>query len=260
MNEKMNTPRTGSASPPPSILRGGQILRIIEGRNGVPVKATTLAKELQVPRSSVVNLCVALEQIGFLRANDLGYTLGPALGELGQAFFRGFAPVRNFTEYCQRIGPLPMTVQLATLDKFEVLYLARQDSANLITIASRVGSRLPANCTALGKAMLASLDERQLERVFAAQSAPFAAFTAKSLTSEEALRPHLQKAAGQGFAIDEEETTPGIVCIAVPLSWRQDVHDAYAVSASILKINATSEYIYKAVEILAALAREISGR
>lgn len=248
-----------SAAPPPAILRSGQILRLLENRNGSPVKATVIAKEIGVPRSSAVNICVALEQIGFVRSGPTGYTLGPALGELGQAFFRTFAPVRNFSEHCLRLGPLPMTVQLGTLEGFSVVYLARQDGTSLISIASRVGGRLPANCTALGKAMLASLSGNQLEQVLAAQTEPYPTLTDSSIATAEALRLDVVETARQGFAIDDEETTRGIVCVAVPLHARQDLSSAYAVSASILKSDATPKFIDDAVEILASLAGASSG-
>ncbi|MEV8084980.1 IclR family transcriptional regulator [Pseudarthrobacter oxydans] len=249
----------GSAAPPPAILRGAEILRIVAEKNGMPVKATAMAKALGIPRSSAVNICAALDEVGFLRMSEAGYTLGPKLGELGQAFFSTFAPVRNFAEYCQSVDPMPMTVQLGTLDAFDVVYLARHDGKDLISIASRVGGRLPANCTALGKAMLASLDAAQLDLLLDTQPAQLASLTPDSISDIYALRAALVTTAENGYALDDEETTPGIVCVAVPLSPRQDIQHAYAVSASILRVNATPERIESAVRLLTNLTQAVSG-
>lgn len=249
----------GSAAPPPAILRGAEILRIVAEKNGTPVKATAMAKELRIPRSSVVNICSALKEVGFLRVSEAGYTLGPRLGELGQAFFSTFAPVRNFAEHCQSVDPMPVTVQLGTLDDFDVVYLARHDGRDLISIASRVGGRLPANCTALGKAMLGSLAGPQLDLLLDTQPAQLASLTPNSISDLAALRAALGTVAENGYALDDEETTPGIVCVAVPLLPRQDIHHAYAVSASILRINATPERIESAVRLLTNLAQAVSG-
>lgn len=250
----------GSAAPPPAILRGAHILRIIADRNGAPLTATAAAKALAIPRSSAVNICVALEEVGFVRSGPLGYSLGPALGELGQAYVNTFAPVRHFTEFCQTRRPPSFTVQLGTLDVSDVVYLARHDGTDLVTIASRVGGRLPANCTGLGKAMLGSLDDAQLERVFEGWDGPLVALTPRSIRDFAELRNEVRKVAELGYAIDDEETTPGVVCVAVPLARRQDLSSVYAVSGSILKADATEARISSAVRELEELARATSGR
>lgn len=251
----------GSAAPPPAILRAGRILQIVASANGAPVKATVLTKELAIPRSSTVNICAALLEIGLLNQGDHGYTLGARLGDLGQSYFESFSPVRNFTEYCQSLTPsLSMTVQLGTLDDFDVVYLAKHVGAQPLSIESRVGGRLPANCTALGKAMLASLEGPQFDRLLSHRVEPFASFTEKSLVTLTALEEDVALCAARGWAIDDEETTPGIVCIAVPLSSAVDPARRYAVSGTLLKSSATPEQIEVAIGQLEALARAAAGR
>lgn len=259
MNE--SPPVRGSAAPPPAILRAGTILGIVAAANGAPVKATVLARELTIPRSSAVNICAALLQIGFLNQGDNGYTLGPRLGDLGQSYFDTFSPVRGFTDYCQSLTPpMSMTVQLGTLDDFDVVYLAKHVGDQPLSIASRVGGRLPANCTALGKAMLSSMKRPQFDRLVSQREEPFASFTAKSLVTLAALEDDIALCTERGWAIDDEETTPGIVCIAVPLSSAIDPARPYAVSGSLLKSAATPDQIELAVAQLRALARAVAGR
>ncbi|GAB3617248.1 hypothetical protein GCM10027416_18050 [Okibacterium endophyticum] len=60
--------------------------------------------------------------------------------------------------------------------------------------------------------------------------------------------------------MDDEETTPGIVCIAVPLASSQDPARPYAVSGSLLKSAATPQQIEAVVGQLKALALAASGR
>lgn len=139
------------------------------------------------------------------------------------------------------------------------MYLARHDGKDLISIASRVGGRLPANCTALGKAMLGSLGQPQLDLLLDAQPEQLASLTPESISDVAALRAALVAVTENGYALDDEETTPGIVCVAVPLLPRQDIHHAYAVSASILRINASPERIESAVRLLTNLAQAVSG-
>ena len=56
------------------------------------------------------------------------------------------------------------TVQFAVLDGLEMTYLARHDGRQPVRLSSQIGRRLPATSTATGKAALASLDPRELER------------------------------------------------------------------------------------------------
>lgn len=254
-------PERSSAAPPPAILRAGAILDIIANAHGVELTATAIAKLMTIPRSSAVNICDALLTIGFLNRGEHGYVLGPRLGDLGQTYFDSFAPAKSFTTYCQSLRPpLSMTVQLGTLDDFEVVYLAKHDGDQPLSIASRVGGRLPANCTALGKAMLGSLADELLDSILAAQAEPFPSLTEKSLSSSGELRSEIQVSASRGWAIDDEETTPGIVCVAVPLSSAQDQLRPYAVSGSLLKTAATEDRIAEAVNQLRSLAAFVSGR
>lgn len=249
-----------STSPPPAILRGGQLMRLVAAASGAPVRATVLARELGIPRSSTVNIAAALCAIGFLRSEERGYTLGAALGELGQAYLESFSPTRLFAQYCQGLRePLPMTVQLATLDGFDVVYLARHDGHQVLTIASRVGGRLPVNCTALGKAMLAALPNADRSRLLAAQGSPLPRLTARSLSDVAAFEQELQITASRGYAVDDEETTPGIVCVAVALNMEHS-RDSFAVSGSLLKSAATPERVRGAVAHLTAIAHASAGR
>lgn len=251
----------GSAAPPPAILRAGTILSIVAAANGTPIKATALAKALGIPRSSAVNICSALLEIGLLSQGDHGYALGHRLGELGQAYFEAFSPVKAFTDYCQGLRPpLTMTVQLGTLDDLDVVYLAKHEGDQPLSIASRVGGRLPANCTALGKAMLSSLKESQLDGVLESWSDPLPALTAKSHSTVGELRLAIEESKVRGYAVDDEETTPGIVCLAVPLTSSNDASRPYAVSGSLLKSAATEANIARAVGQLVALAKALSGR
>ncbi|MBU1336061.1 MAG: IclR family transcriptional regulator [Alphaproteobacteria bacterium] len=245
-----------SASPPPAILRAGSILKIIAARGG-PVSATELAKMIGVPRSSTVNICVALGEIGLLRETERGFALGYSLGELGQAFFSTSTPVTNFTEFCQRTGPLPLTVQLGTLDEKDVVYLARQDGQEMISIASRTGGRLPANCTALGKAMMSALDPKHMVRMLEAWEEPFVSRTPKSIKTRTQLVEDVDRSRARGFAIDDEETTEGILCVAVPLPSLGGASELYAVSASMPKFSAKPQRIESTANFLKKMAQDL---
>lgn len=253
--------RPSSAAPAPAVLRAGAILHLLAAADGEPVPIARLAAAIGAPRSSTMNICAALAELKFVAATRGGFTLGRGLAELAHAYLDTFAPVQRFHEACREVGPaLEATAQLATLDGSEVVYLARHDGPQLIRIASRVGGRLPANCTGLGKAMLGSLAPADLDTVLGLFPSPLPTLTEHSIGDLAALRAQIDRVRQDGYALDAEETTPGIVCVAVPLSPRQEIDAAYAISASILRVNASEDTIAGIVDTLRDIAAHTGAR
>ena len=97
----------------------------------------------------------------------------------------------------------------------EVLYLAIAHAKHELGIQSLAGGRHPAHCTALGKVLLAHLPWEDVVAILEAH--PPARLTPATFVDEEELRVELAEVARQGYAVDAEERTPGVVCIAAPV-------------------------------------------
>jgi DNA-binding IclR family transcriptional regulator len=256
--EEIGGNRWSSATPSPAVLRAGAILGVLANAKGAPVAAGQIAGAVGVPRTSAVNVCAALCQAGLALETDRGFLLGPRLLELGQAYASSLDPIQTFTHWCRvHAHELKETVQLATLDRAEVVYLAKHDAKEPIQIASRIGHRLPANCTALGKAMLASLaaDERA-ERLHAA--APLASLTRYSTVSVHGLLKELEEVAAKGYAIDDQEATEGILCVAAAIPGMPKELGIYGVSITTLKSLANESRINELAATVTQIAREIA--
>jgi IclR family KDG regulon transcriptional repressor len=87
-------------------------------------------------------------------------------------------------------------------------------SEHSLTIAARVGRRLPAHCTASGKVLLAFLPPEVVEPIL---NAPLAAYTEKTITSPERLREELKAVRQRGYALADEEFEVGIWAISAPI-------------------------------------------
>lgn len=107
------------------------------------------------------------------------------------------------------------TVHLAQLDSGQVLYVDKRNAAQPVEMYSQAGKVGPAYCTGVGKAMMAFLEKEALNKAVSQQS--YHRFTAKTLASEQALRADLDQIRARGFAVDDEEHEPGIICIACPI-------------------------------------------
>lgn len=107
------------------------------------------------------------------------------------------------------------TIHLAQLDQGMVLYVDKRNARQPVEMFSSAGKVGPAYCTGVGKAMLAFLPEAELDAAILRQS--FHAFTPQTLASPERLRAELAAIRQRGFAWDDEEHEPGILCIAQPI-------------------------------------------
>src|SRR5216117_1121673 len=190
------------------------------GQNGLT--ARELAKMLGAPRTSVADLLKVLENRGFVAptAEGHGWRLDFRVAQLGNAYLHEFS-VREvgraaMRELSRRTG---LTTQMAVLDHTDIVYIERQDASRRRSephVVTDIGSRLPAYCTSLGKAMLAFLPDDEIDRLYASP-ADLAPRTKSTITTLVRLKSELAAIRRRGYAVDQEETTEGIVCIGSPI-------------------------------------------
>jgi DNA-binding IclR family transcriptional regulator len=85
------------------------------------------------------------------------------------------------------------------------------ESQRSVRTACTVGSRAPAYCTAVGKAMLAELPEAEVNAIV--RSSGLKAITANTITTAAELKTELKAVRARGYAIDDEEKEEGLRCI-----------------------------------------------
>ena len=213
-----------------------RVLDILESvsASGNGLTLTELALALGAPKSSLFPIVHTLEQRRYLR-QDLGsgkYTMGPSALTLGASFAaeRGWKPIvqvmKNIVAQCQE------TCQLGILDRGDVLYVEKVDSPQAIRMISWVGKRLPANATAIGKALLSGLNNDELRALYA-DGLP--QLTEKTVTDLDTLLSQLDLVRAGGFATECEESTPQLACWALPLRRRQRVFSALSVSVPLFR-------------------------
>lgn len=202
-------------TPAPAAAAALDILELLAGR-GEPVPASTIARTLELPRSSVYHLLTVLTGRGYVThlPDEHRYGLGVAAYELGAAYPRqaGLARIAR--------GPLDRLVtrtghnaHLAALHGRDVLYVLEQRAPGGPHLVSDVGVRLPATLTATGLAMLAALPASQVRALFPDRSA-FVRRSDVGVATPTALRSALQAVRRRGYAVEEGLVTPGLSSVA----------------------------------------------
>jgi IclR family pca regulon transcriptional regulator len=97
----------------------------------------------------------------------------------------------------------------------EIVYIDRVRNQQIVGVVLGMGSRLPAHCASMGKAMLAHLPPEELRRRL--DQAGLKPRTPKSLVDWAALEDELERVRQQGYAINDEELEIGLRAVAAPI-------------------------------------------
>jgi DNA-binding IclR family transcriptional regulator len=242
----------------PAVTRAAIILDVLAENAGTAAGPSEIARRLGLPKSSIANICGALADAGLVRRVGTGFALGRRLAELGGAYLAAVDQVQEFYDASRRLETgSEETVQLAVLDGLEMTYLARHDGRQPVRLTSGIGRRLPASCTATGKAALASLDDAELASRFDGVTA-LPTLSARSHRTVGDLMTDLVEVRRRGYAIDDEETMEGVVCYGVMVQSRQPGEGPFAASITLLKVRATEERVPLLLTDLRWLAQQLA--
>ncbi len=227
-----------STSPTNSVKSAARVFEVFAllVRHPDGLSLTQICHELQFPKSSAHALLSTMVHHGYLREGlrERSYRLGPALFELGSAYIAstdlvsdGWEIVRNTARLCNE------TVHLAVLDGNDVLYVAKEEGTNTIRMVSAVGKRFPAYATGVGKVLLGNLSDSELSERFPSDC-ELPQITANTITNADTLRDIVRTTRDNRYALDREESTPGLCCVAAP------VYDAHGNIVAAMSISVPS--------------------
>jgi DNA-binding IclR family transcriptional regulator len=236
-------------------------IRLLTSFNGEEdeLAITVLAQRLGLAKSTVHRLASTLTSAGFLEQNSQTgrYRLGVALFELG-ALVRRRMDVANegrphLRELLEKTGE---TVQLGIVDHYSVLYVYEMESRRAIRMAAAVGARAPLHCTAIGKVLLAFQPADYIRETL---ERGLPSFTDKTITRREALLELLEDVREGDYAIDDEESEPGLRAIAAPVrNHPRLVIAALGVAAPVQRMN--KKVMQTTVPTVISIAQAVSAR
>ncbi len=246
----------------PAVLRAARLLdALAAAREPVPLAA--LAAQLALPRSTVHGICATLVATGLVaRFSSGGYHLGARVMDLAQAFLARTDLTPGFVEILEAANPLPEeSIVLSVLDGADIVYVACREGSRPFGFSLRIGMRLPANCTASGKALLATLEAARIDAL--AKAGQLYGLTERSITEPARLREELALVRRRGYAVDNEETRRGIVCFGAPVFRGGSATAVAAVGVSMpkpaLDAQLRAATIRTVREVAAALSRRLGA-
>jgi DNA-binding IclR family transcriptional regulator len=213
-----------------SAARTVEVLELLAARQNQPMGLRELSESLGAPRSSVYALIRTLVASGWVRPDETGqrYSIGIRALLAGTTYLDTDPVLRivlpHITELSSRLDE---TIHFARLERTDVVYLATRESSQYLRPFSRVGRRLPAFTTSLGKALLSTYPDEELDAHLPDQ---LFALTPKTITDRAALLADLDETRARGYAIDREENLTGISCFGFALRYTDPATDAISCS------------------------------
>ena len=208
--------REGKSPRVNAVHRGLQILELLAGqRKGW--STSEISRRLKIPKSTTSYLLHTLLTRGYLRREEDGlYRLSMKMLALGSQALH-LIEIREIALPILRrlVAETGITGHLAVLEGGDAIYIERVPAPGFIQMNTWVGRRMPVHSTSSGKALLAYLPEEQVEELMLSTGLP--RYTTKTITSLPRLKQELRKIRDCGFAVDDEENTPGVRCIAAPV-------------------------------------------
>ncbi|MFD5215848.1 IclR family transcriptional regulator [Microbacterium sp. NPDC058345] len=206
-------------APRPQVPAADQTLRILRhlARRAAPIAASALARDLDIPRSTVYHLLATLEGHGFVvhLPQERRWGLGTSAFELAGGYSRQEPLARLgrplIATLADRLGE---SAHLAVMSGRDVLYIVEERAVRRPALVTEVGVRLPAHLTATGRAMLASLPRTQVRALYPDASA-FTLRTGRGPETPSELRELLRVVRQNGVATEDGEVTAGFRSVAV---------------------------------------------
>ncbi len=241
-----------------AVTRAIDLLNTVAEAPG-PSDLSELARRVGLPVSTTLRYLESLRQRGFVRQTANGkYALGARLFELGSTFTGGMSLWEHSQEIARELADRAKeTVSVGILDDGRVLYIAIVNAQRELGIQWRPGTRHPAHCTALGKAILASMPWDTVEALI--DDHPLERRTKRTITDRAELRRELEITARRGFAVDNEERAPGVICIGAAIrDFSGETAGAISVSAPTVRLTPRKIDAYS--DLVRASADEASRR
>lgn len=212
-----------------SIAKAARVLRALASLGGRDTGVTQIAVASELPKSTTHRILSELINEGLVAHIGPKYQFGPGWfllqGVLSSSSWMSLVAQAQ-TPLARLFERTGATVHLAVLHDDQVLYLEKLTASGGTAVPTRVGSRMPATCTAVGKALLAHNTE--MLRYVLAKPLPVSA--RGSITAPGLLLRQLDKIRRDGAAYENEESHAGVHCVAAPIF--QDERVVAAVSVT----------------------------
>jgi IclR family pca regulon transcriptional regulator len=212
-----------------SLERGLAVIRAFDAEHR-ELGLSEVARITGLTRAAARRFLLTLVSLGYMTFSDGRFALRPRVLELGYAYLSSLTlPEVALPHMEALVAQVNESSSISVLDDTEVVYVARVPTRRIMSITLSVGTRLPAWVTSMGRVLLASLPEPELEERL--RRSDIRVLSAHTVTDPDELRTVLLRARRQGWAAVDQELEEGLRSLAVP------IHDAAGAVVAALNVS-----------------------
>ncbi|TET84544.1 MAG: IclR family transcriptional regulator [Anaerolineales bacterium] len=239
-----------------TLARGLKVVELLAEEGELSV--SEVAARLGLNRTCSHRYLATLKETGYAQQNEeRRYRLTFRIFELGMKIADMFSIRQEALPYMHGLASqYNETVNFACLDGTEIIHIEKVDSKEILRIDLPLGSRAPAYCTALGKAILAFLPQEELDKYL--EAVELKPRTSNTITSKEKLKAELERVREQAVAIDNEEFAIGHRCVGAPILDRLG-YPQYAISVSGVAMRMPQERVEEIKEGIRSVCAKLSS-
>lgn len=199
---------------------------------------TEISRAADLNMTTSLRIASTLEAAGYLQRDPETKRFRPGLKvlQLGFSALRSMDIRQTARPLLERLSRITgETASMSVLDGLEIVYIDRVRNRQILGVVLGLGSRLPAHCVAMGKAMLAYLPGDQLKTLL--NGAALEACTAHTIVDTTSLQVDLEKVRTRGYAINNQELVVGLRAAAAPI-W-----DEHGIVVAAINVSGSTETI-----------------
>ena len=178
-----------------------------------------LSSSLELNKTTAHRVLNSLIYMGYARQNPVSGKYEPTfkIVDMANKIMAKVDIVQTVRPYLRKLMEATgETVHFVERDGIDAVYIDKVESLNNgIQMVSRIGSRIPLYCSGVGKAMVAGMDEWEIEEIW--NNSEIVRLTPFTVTDYDDFKAELQEIRERGYALDNEENETGVRCIACSL-------------------------------------------
>ncbi|MBV9461390.1 MAG: helix-turn-helix domain-containing protein [Bradyrhizobium sp.] len=241
-----------------SLHRGLRLLQAF-GERPAPMSLSEIAQAVELPRATARRILFTLQHGGFVSSDGKQFALTPHVLTLAGSYLRSNPLVSVLQPVLDRISVEAQAISsLAVLDGGDVVFIARAAPTRIFAGGLEIGYRLPAFCTAVGRAMLGRFNDAELKTKLSAMRPE--ALTPQTVTEPKRLLTAIAADRTRGYSLVDREAEPHFRSIAVPVQrYDSTIVGAINIGAHVDRIS-TEEMVKRFLPLLREGAEEVRAR
>lgn len=195
--------------------RGLSVIRALS-EPGAGLTLADVARATGMTRAAARRFLGTLVVLGYARHDGRLFSLTPRTLELGYSYLSSLGlPELAQPHLRDLVARVQESSSISVLDGAHIVYVAREPTRRIMSVAINVGTRLPAHVTSMGRVLLAALGSGELEAILA--GVKHTQYTERTLADPDRLRSEIAHIARQGWAIVDQELEIGLRSAAAPI-------------------------------------------